>query len=33
MKKEVTRKESRENLTNFRLGCELLKVTRRFFRT
>ena len=33
MKKKVTRKEARENLTNFRLGCELFKVTRHFFRT
>ena len=33
MKKKVTRKEARENLANFRLGCELVKVTRRFFLT
>ena len=31
MKKKVTRKETRECLTNFCLGCELVKVTRRFF--
>ena len=33
MKTKVTRKEDRENLGNFHLGCELVKVTRRFFLT
>ena len=31
MRKRVTRKERREHLSNFKLGCELVKVMRHFF--
>ena len=31
MKKKATRKEARERLENFLLGCELVKAIRRFF--
>lgn len=33
MRKRVTRKERREHLNSFRLGCELVKVMRHFFRS